>query len=42
MGRYGFRVIDADGHGGEPTGWRRARLKAAVLGGNAARLYCVA
>src|SRR5947208_3277559 len=23
MGRYGFRVIDADGHGGEPVGWRR-------------------
>jgi uncharacterized protein len=23
MGRYGFPVIDADGHGGEPVGWRR-------------------
>jgi uncharacterized protein len=23
MGRYGFAVIDADGHGGEPVGWRR-------------------
>ena len=23
MGRYGFEVIDADGHGGEPLDWRR-------------------
>jgi uncharacterized protein len=23
MGRYGFAVIDADGHGGEPLDWRR-------------------
>ncbi|MGQ0805036.1 MAG: amidohydrolase family protein [Actinomycetota bacterium] len=23
MGRYGHYVIDADGHGGEPTDWRR-------------------
>ncbi|MCG8591723.1 MAG: amidohydrolase family protein [Proteobacteria bacterium] len=23
MGRYGHYVIDADGHGGEPRGWRR-------------------
>jgi len=23
MGRYGFDVIDADGHGGEPLDWRR-------------------
>src|SRR5262245_27431091 len=23
MGRYGHYVIDADGHGGEPLGWRR-------------------
>lgn len=23
MGRYGTYVIDADGHGGEPLGWRR-------------------
>ena len=23
MGRYGQPVIDADGHGGEPLGWRR-------------------
>ncbi len=23
MGRFGFPVIDADGHGGEPRGWRR-------------------
>ena len=22
MGRYGYRVIDADGHGGEPLDWR--------------------
>ena len=23
MGRFGYPVIDADGHGGEPRGWRR-------------------
>ena len=23
MGRYGYEVIDADGHGGEPLDWRR-------------------
>lgn len=23
MGRFGYFVIDADGHGGEPLGWRR-------------------
>ena len=23
MGRFGHYVIDADGHGGEPLGWRR-------------------
>jgi predicted TIM-barrel fold metal-dependent hydrolase len=23
MGRFGHFVIDADGHGGEPLGWRR-------------------
>ena len=23
MGRFGWYVIDADGHGGEPVGWRR-------------------
>ncbi|MCH2170113.1 amidohydrolase family protein [Myxococcota bacterium] len=23
MGRFGYYVIDADGHGGEPLGWRR-------------------
>jgi uncharacterized protein len=23
MGRYGFTVVDADGHGGEPLDWRR-------------------
>src|SRR5919201_1310266 len=23
MGRYGYYVIDADGHGGEPIGWRK-------------------
>lgn len=23
MGRFGYYVIDADGHGGEPVGWRR-------------------
>ena len=23
MGRYGYYVLDADGHGGEPLGWRK-------------------
>src|SRR5262249_56604007 len=23
MGRYGYYVVDADGHGGEPLGWRK-------------------
>ena len=30
MGRFGHYVIDADGHGGEPRGWRR-RIPAAFL-----------
>ena len=28
MGRFGHYVIDADGHGGEPLGWRRRMPKA--------------
>ena len=30
MGRFGYYVIDADGHGGEPQGWRRRIPKAWV------------
>ena len=30
MGRFGHYVLDADGHGGEPLGWRR-RIPAPYL-----------